>query len=119
MKWIAVVVLAPTLGFHSTSQFGDPMVTLDQHGIVLVVHCVVTDNDLDNGFVLSSSSSSLQASHSPESHQADPSDGAEDWEGDWGKAKDNSDLHRTGERSRPSVTDLKASATCLQVIVNI
>lgn len=44
--------------------------------------------------------SCLQTSHSPKSHQADPSHSAEDWKGDRGKADDHGYMHRPG-KSRP------------------
>jgi len=50
----------------------------------------------------------LQASHRPESHQADPSDGAEDREGDRGKAEDDDDMHGAGERRRPIGSEFMA-----------
>lgn len=45
--------------------------------------------------------SCLQTSHSPKSHQADPSHSAEDWKGDRGKADDYGYMHRAGKSSPP------------------
>lgn len=60
-----------------------------------------------------------QASHSPESHQTDPSHSAEDREGDRGEAKDDGGLHRAGERGRPSATNSSSSATGLDVFSSL